>query len=188
MGNPRGNAIGLSSEETDEMKVDPVSFDADFGHTMGLMITETTKAGTNDWHGTLHDLYQANAWRAMTHFQGLNYEYQAALHGCDNGTGSPADCLHVKYQYGNPGVWTNISSGSFGGPVVIPKLFDGHNKLFFLVFVDNDNQNTAGVGTVSIPMAQERSGDFSELPQTTTGVLYRYLRSRNSLLWPVPTL
>lgn len=175
MGNPRGNAIGLSSEETDEMKVDPVSFDAAFGHTMGLMITQTTKAGTNDWHGTIHDLYQANAWRAMTHFQGLTYRYQQSLHGCNNGTGSPADCLHLKYQYGNPGVYTNIGSASFGGPVFIPKLYNGRNKLFFLVFVDNDNQNTAGVGTVSIPTMQERSGDFSDLPATTSGIPASYI-------------
>ena len=170
MGNPRGNAIDLSQDEVSEMKVESVPFDAEFGHTMGATVTQTTKSGTNDLHGAVHELYQDKSWSAMQHFQGLNYRYQQGLNGCTNGTGTSAQCLLVKYEYGLPGTHMNLYAGTLGGPVFIPKLYDGRNKFFFFVAVDGDSWIDNSVKTDTLPSVQERGGNFSDLPTTTTGI------------------
>ncbi|WP_446743411.1 carboxypeptidase regulatory-like domain-containing protein [Silvibacterium acidisoli] len=168
MGNPRGNAVQLSEEEVDQMKVETISFEPEFGHTMGAMITQTTKSGGNMFHGTVHWFYQDSAWEAMEHFQGLSYRYQQSKSGCTDGADTSAACLLLKYKYGIPGTHTNISSFSLGGPVLIPHVFDGRNKLFFFVDVNNDVWSQAATGTTSVPTVQERSGDFSDLPVSSS--------------------
>ena len=174
MGNPRGNAIQLSQEEVDQMKVDGISFEPEMGHTMGAMVVQTTKSGTNQYHGSVHWFYQDAAWAAMEHFQGLNYRHQQVLSGCTDGS-SDSKCLLLKYQYGNPGTHVNIGSYSLGGPVWLPKIYNGHNKLFFFVNVNNNIWKDASVSTISIPTIQERSGNFSDLPTTTTGIPSTYI-------------
>ncbi len=170
MGNPRGNAIDLSEDEVSEMKVETVPFDAVFGHTMGATVTQITKSGTNDLHGAVHELYQDKSWSAMQHFQGLNYRYEQGLNGCTNGAGTSPQCLLVKYEYGLPGTHMNLYAGTLGGPVFIPKLYDGRNKFFFFVAVDGDSWIDDSVKTDTLPTVQERGGNFSDLPTTTTGI------------------
>lgn len=162
MANPRGNAIQLSQAEVDEMKVEAVSFDAAYGHTMGAMITETTKSGTNQLHGTVQQIYTDRAWAAMSHFQGLNYRYQQKLNGCTDDS-SDAKCLLLKYRSGKPGTHTNSGSYALGGPVFIPKVYDGRNKLFFFAAFDNNSWTDAGVNSATLPTLKERNGDFSEV-------------------------
>jgi len=169
MGNPRGNGVDLSQDEISEMKVETVPFDAAFGHTMGATVTQITKSGTNDLHGAVHELYQDKSWAAMQHFQGLNYRYEQAQNGCTSGDSSP-QCLLVKYEYGQPGTHMNLYAGTLGGPVFIPKLYDGRNKFFFFVAVDGDSWIDDSVKNNSLPTVQERSGDFSDMPVTTTNI------------------
>jgi hypothetical protein len=110
----------------------------------------------------------------MQHFQGLNYRYQLANAGCTNGNSSPK-CLAVKDQYGQPGTHMNLYAGTVGGPVFIPKLFDGRNKFFFFVGLDGNTWIDASVKNASIPTIQQRSGDFSDLPSTTTSIPAAYV-------------
>ena len=167
MGNPRGNAIALAQEEVGEMKVEPVSFDASVGHTMGATITMTTKSGTNQLHGAIHQYYLDRSWAAMTHFQGLNYRYQQSLLGCADGSSDPK-CLQLKYKQGQPGTHLNNGSYAVGGPVFIPKVYDGRNKAFFFVNVNNNLWTDASAQVVTIPTIQERRGDFSDMPVSTS--------------------
>ncbi len=166
MGNPRGNAIALAQEEVGEMKVEPVSFDASVGHTMGATITMTTKSGGNQLHGAIHQYYLDRSWAAMTHFQGLNYRYQQKLINCPDGSSEPK-CVQLRYSQGQPPTHLNNGSYAVGGPVFIPKVYDGRNKMFFFVNVNNNVWTDASAQVVSIPTIPERSGDFSDMPAVT---------------------
>jgi hypothetical protein len=166
----RGNAITPSVDEIGEMKLDVTGFDASIGHTMGVAITQTTKAGTNDVHGAVRELYQDRRWAAMQRFQGLNYRYQQQLNGCTDGASTSPLCASLQDRYGQPGVHENNGSGSIGGPVFIPKLYDGRNKFFFFVSVLDDIYTDSSSNSLTVPTLQERSGNFNDLPTQTTNI------------------
>jgi hypothetical protein len=71
----------------------------------------------------------------------------------------------------------NNFGGMFGGPVWIPKVYDGRKKTFFFVsFDDTRNSNPLGNAPISVPTALERTGDFSQsfTTQTVNGKLQQY--------------
>jgi hypothetical protein len=160
----RQSGINLSPDEVGEMKFDVTGYDAAVGHTLGVFVTQTTKPGTNDLHGAVRETYTAQRWEALNHFSGLNYRYQQSLAGCVNGASTSAACYAIENQYGNPGTHANNGDAALGGPVYIPKIFDGHNKLFFFVSIIDDVLSSSGSETASIPTLQQRTGDFSDLP------------------------
>ena len=54
--------------------------------------------------------------------------------------------------------------GSFGGPVVIPHLYNGHNKtFFFFAYEEYHNTQTLNNGTITVPTTAYRNGDLSSL-------------------------
>jgi hypothetical protein len=168
--NSRQSGLNPTIDELGETKFDIAGYNASVGHTMGVLTTQTTKYGTNDLHGSIRETYTAKRWAAMNHFQGLNYRYQQSLAGCVNGAGTSPDCYAIENQYGWPGTNMNNGSAAIGGPVFIPKIFDGHNKLFFFASVLNDVFSGAGSQTATVPTVQERTGNFNDLPQQTTNV------------------
>ncbi len=170
MTNGRTSGINLAPDEVGEMKLDVTGYDAAVGHTMGVEVTQTTKAGTNALHGAIRETYTAQRWAALNHFAGLNYKYQESINGCTYGPSTNGLCRTIENAYGNPGTHANDGDASIGGPVYIPKVINGHNKLFFFVSVVDDVQAGSGAQTFSIPTVQERSGDFSDLPQQTAGI------------------
>jgi hypothetical protein len=159
----RSNGINPTQDALGEMKADVSGFDASIGHTMGVSVTQTTKSGTNQLHGALRTVYQPKRWFAMDHFQGLNYRYQQSLNGCTNGASTSPACFADQYKYGLPGTHEWLGLGSVGGPVVIPGLYNGRDKLFFFVSVMEDLFTGVGASTSLVPTLQERGGDFSDL-------------------------
>jgi hypothetical protein len=99
-------AFQLPENSVSEFKVQTSSFDAVTGHTPGAVLNTVSKGGTNQYHGELHEWIINAALDADTFFQnasgGAKPEYQ------DN-------------RYG----------ASLGGPVRIPKVYNGKNKTFF---------------------------------------------------------
>ena len=65
--------MNLTIDELGETKFEVSGFDAGIGHSMGVLMTQTTKYGTNALHGTIRETYTAKRWAAMNHFQGFNY-------------------------------------------------------------------------------------------------------------------
>ena len=57
---------------------------------------------------------------------------------------------------------------SFGGPVYLPKVYDGRNKTFWFVSYDRYRQSFAA-GPITLPTAAEIGGDFSGLTNPSTG-------------------
>jgi Carboxypeptidase regulatory-like domain len=150
-----------------EMKMDATGYDASIGHTLGVSVTSTTKAGTNQLHGAVRETYTDTRWSALNHFQALNYEYQQSLADCYNGAATSPACYALENKYGNAGTNANNGDAALGGPIYIPKMINGRNKLFF--FGSGIIDNFAGVGpaNATVPTVQEQGGNFNDYPTST---------------------
>ena len=145
-GTSRAIAVSPNSDMIDEMRVESSNFDASVGHGLGLQISMTTRAGANQYRGTGNYQYWTNKVNKLNPSQIATF--------------TPSG--KALYDTGR----SHTTAWTFGGPVVIPKLVNGHNKLFFFVnysyvndFIPGKNQ-----GTSTIPAsAAELNGDFSDL-------------------------
>ena len=119
-----------------EVRVTTNSFAADLGNGQGL-ISMITKSGTNDFHGTLRYRLRNEALNA----NGLNNNLR--------GIARP------KYRL-------NEGGGTIGGPVVIPKLYNGKDKLFFFASFFRLTHSDPVNYQTRVPTDFERKGDFSQ--------------------------
>jgi len=107
----------------------------------------TTKAGTKEYHGALFEFNQNNILNANL--------FQTNLVGGDK-----------------PPVHFNEYGGTFGGPVRIPKLYNGRQKTFFFVSFDGTRNQDPRFSVRSVPTEVERKGDFSQSFTTNAGVRF----------------
>jgi hypothetical protein len=128
IGNTRGNAVVENADMTDELRVDTTAFDPTIGHTYGITETQTTKSGTNLLHGSATQSYGNRRWDALNRFQSLTYQHAQYLNGCTNGPSTSPQCYRDENTYAWPGVHENLTTAGIGGPVFIPKVYDGRNK------------------------------------------------------------
>lgn len=130
-----------SVDAIEEVSVQTSNYSAEFGQVGGGYLNYTMKSGTNSFHGTGYDYYQ-------------NEFLNAGLAWTDNGNN----------QLIRPKTRRNDWGFTAGGPVWIPKVYNGRNKTFFFVnyeeFHDNFINSTA---FVTVPTLAMRSGDFSSL-------------------------
>src|SRR5262249_18362309 len=56
----------------------------------------------------------------------------------------------------------NVFGGTVGGPVWLPKLYNGRNKTFFFYDYEGTRPTTANTRTNTLPNLKERAGDFSD--------------------------
>jgi hypothetical protein len=126
-----------SPDAVEEMRAQTNAFDAEYGHSGAAFINVTTRAGTNEWHGSVYDYLRNEALNANDFFS--------------NRSGLKKSKFHQD-TYG----------GTIGGPVTLPKLYRGRDRTFFF-FDYEGTQLRQGGNTVSIvPTALQRSGDFSQ--------------------------
>ena len=98
-------------------------------------VTVVSKSGTNDLHGTVFDYYVTPMFRARDPF------------ASQRGSG-------ISHRPG----------GSIGGPVVIPHLYNGHNRTFFYASYETSQGSiTQQLLNPSVPLDAWRKGDFSAL-------------------------
>jgi hypothetical protein len=142
-----------SSEAVDEMRIETSPFDASLGHTGGVFVSATTKSGTNSYHGSGFDQQQNYRWNATPFFTRESYKA-----GLANGTIKPGTPEQSSGKLLQPGF-------DFGGPVFIPKIYHGKNKLFFYFEYDHITNIQANPNTpiYTVPTAAERAGDFSAI-------------------------
>ena len=126
-GNPvtgtNGGRAGFvpNAEAVDEVRIETSPYDASMGHAIGAFISATVKSGTNMLHGAGFWQFQQFRWNATPDFTRLNYQA-----GLANGSISPGTPEQASGRVSIPGF-------GVGGPVYIPKVFNGKNKLFFYV-------------------------------------------------------
>ena len=127
-----------SMDTVQEFKVLTNTYDSQYGRTGGGVVTIVTKSGGNQLHGNLFEYFQAEELNANQ---------------------SELNRVGIK----KPPMNINMFGATASGPVVIPKLFDGRNKLFWLVSYEGMRQRSADPGSLTVPLNDWRGGDFSTL-------------------------
>jgi hypothetical protein len=124
-----------SAEAVQEVAVLTSNYSAEFGNISGPVLNVTMRSGTNQYHGTAYAYAVNEALNAAQPYSGLKNKQR-------------------RYDYG----------GSFGGPVRIPKLYNGTNKTFFFFSYESYLENGVINNTsATVPLASYRAGDFSQL-------------------------
>ncbi len=172
-GNSRRAAYLPYSDTIQEFKVETSSFDASIGHTTGASIAMFSKAGTNSIHGTLTEQHWQQRWNGSPFFVKQLY-YRRINEAEAAGDTALANTLRGtdKQSSGRSNNW----AATVGGPVVIPKLYNGKNKLFFFFsyngFKDVKTEDANSINR-TIPTLAERQGDFSQLLRVPNSARYQ---------------
>jgi hypothetical protein len=133
-------------ESVQEVKIQANTYDAEMGRTGGGVFNTYLKSGSNDLHGSGFGYIRETEWTANQFFNNRN--------------GLPRQ----EQPFRNYG-------GSLGGPIRIPKLYDGRNKTFFWVGAEAYRQTSALASEFAVPTALERNGDFSQSLGRTGGAV-----------------
>jgi len=110
---PASTALGttqalVSVDDLQEFRVQSSTYSAEYGRNPGGQFAFETKSGTNLWHGTGYDYLR-------------------------NGYFDANDWFNDYFQQNEPPLRQNDFGGTFGGPVIIPGLYNGKDKTFFFV-------------------------------------------------------
>jgi hypothetical protein len=136
--------VSFSPETVQEITVQTSAYSAAFGHTGAGVINVTTKSGTNEYHGTATVYHRNPATNAAP---------------WTNATvNRPTSNLRYTQM-----------SFDLGGPVRIPKLYNGHDRTFFFAAIEPRYQSDAKQGDTLLPTAAMLNGDFSNLTNTNNG-------------------
>lgn len=119
-----------------EFKVQTSDFDAEFGRAGGAVVNATTKAGTNEFHG--------DAWEYLE-----NDQFDANSWGSNR----------IGQQKGE---WRENTFGfTVGGPVVIPHVYNGHNKTFFFGDFQGLRIRNGALHNPTVPSAPEVASGYT---------------------------
>ncbi len=143
------NILAYSPPQDAVIQVRANSFESDaaYGHTGGGVVNMITKSGTNALHGSLWEFNQTSFLNANGFFT--------------NRSGVP----RAAYRYNEYGLVV-------GGPVLLPKLYNGRNKMFWLFSYEGEKESLPASAPSStsnpalyatVPTQAERNGDFSAL-------------------------
>lgn len=121
-----------------QVVVQTTNMDGAYGHTGGGTVNIITRGGTNQFHGSAYEFNEVSAL--------------AANDWLNDATGKPKPVTRQN-QYGF----------TLGGPVVIPKLYNGKDKLFWFFGFEGIQDSLPESYNLTVPTAAERAGDFSGL-------------------------
>lgn len=124
-------------EAVQEVKIQANTYDAEMGRTGGGTFNTFLRSGSNALHGSALGYIRETEWLANNFFS--------------NRAGQP----RINQPFRNYG-------GSIGGPIRIPKLYDGRNRTFFWITGEAYRQTESAGTRLSVPTAAERLGDFSQ--------------------------
>ncbi|MSV29607.1 MAG: hypothetical protein EXQ52_12815 [Bryobacterales bacterium] len=135
-----------SVDSVEEVKVHTTLFDASLGHSNGGAISITTRGGTNEFHGAAYIFKRwsdlnANSW-------------------ANNRLGLPKPPVDYR-QWGY----------TVGGPVLIPRIYNGRNRTFFSTSLERDADKRDLSLQARVPTELERQGDFSRTINRLGGAL-----------------
>ena len=116
-----------------EFKLETSGYSAEYGRLAGGVVTMVLKSGANQVHGSLFEFVRNDDFDARNFFDQAKSELR-------------------RNQFG----------GLFSGPVVIPKVYDGHNRTFFLVSEESYRQISGSNSIGIVPTALERAGNFTQ--------------------------
>lgn len=106
---------------------------AKYAYASGV-IEVTTKSGTNDLHGTAYEFLRNMDLDARNFFL-------------------PGKTNRKRNQYGF----------TLGGPLLLPKIYDGRNRTFWFVNFEQQKEALGAATTIFVPTAAQLHGDFSSI-------------------------
>src|SRR5215831_13722557 len=152
-----GRAVVTFSPDTiQEFTVQTSNFSAEFGQTGGGVINMSTKSGTNQYNGLLY-------W----------YHRNPALNAAPftTATNNRPESNRRQHQFGF----------TLGGPVELPRLYDGHNRTFFFVAAEPRYYYDGAQFTALLPTEPMLRGDFSDAVRVNGGYAPRSVAERFGL-------
>jgi Carboxypeptidase regulatory-like domain len=129
-------AVAPIIDAIQEFKVVSHTDDAEFGSVIGGVVNVVTKSGTNELHGSAWDYLRNTAFDARNYF--------------------------LPTSQSKPFFHQNQFGGAVGGPVIIPKLYNGRNKTFFFGAYQGWRFSQAQDNNLLVPTAAELAGDESD--------------------------
>jgi hypothetical protein len=131
-------------DAVEEFKVQTSDFSAEFGRSGAAVLNATIKSGTNNFHGAAWEFFRNDKLDAADFFENAGRIPKGELR---------------QNQFGF----------TAGGPVVIPKLYNGRNKLFFFGDYEGLRRVQGTVLTGSVPTLLERNSGYTDLSDLITG-------------------
>jgi len=131
-----------------EIKVESFQPDAAYGNTGGGTVNVVMKGGSNDFHGSLYEFHQNQRLKATPFFTNANRQTK-------------------------PVTRFNQFGMTVGGPITIPKVFNGKNRLFFFFGAEGIRQSEPEPTFSTVPTEAQRNGDFSQLLTIPNGAAYQ---------------
>jgi len=125
-----------SVDAIQEVAIQTSNFAAEFGTAGGAVVNMVTKSGTNQYHGSAYDYAINEALNAHQPYTGLRNRVR-------------------QHDWGF----------TFGGPVRIPKLYNGKNKTFFFWSYEQyrEKKIITNITNTTVPTPAYRDGDFTNL-------------------------
>jgi hypothetical protein len=120
-----------------EIQVQTGSTSAEYGSYLGVHINVVTKSGTNAPHGSFFEFYQDEALDSRGYYE------------------NPANPKNPRLR--------NQFGAQMDGPVILPGLYNGRNKTFFMGAYEGVRGEALTNQFVSVPTALMRQGNFSEV-------------------------
>ncbi len=133
----QGFTVLPSVDSVQEFKVQTNNYSAEFGRSGGSVINMVYKSGTNRVHGSAFEFLRNSSLDSNNFFANRN--------------GVPLGSFK-RNQFG----------ATVGGPISIPKAFDGRDKSFFFFGYEGLRERRAATQTATVPSPLQQSGDFSE--------------------------
>ena len=130
-----------SADSIQEIAYQTSNYAPEFGQAGSVVINMTMKSGTNQYHGTAFDYF-------------VNEDLNA---------GDPFTINTAGTSLVRPTNRRNDFGGTLGGPVRIPKLYNGKNKTFFFFNYEEFLENTGYAFADTVPTAAYLGGDFSAI-------------------------
>lgn len=120
-----------------EFKLQTGDFSAEFGHSTGSVLNAVLKSGTNRIHGDLWEYNRNTVYNASDYFAKQTPGYK------------------------RPAYHQNQFGGTVGGPVVIPKVYNGRDKTFFFFDYQGTRIVTPSPITAYVPTLAQRNSNFT---------------------------
>jgi Carboxypeptidase regulatory-like domain/TonB dependent receptor len=155
---------GASVDAIQEVSIQTSNFAAEYGQVGGGFFNFTMKSGTNTLHGSAYDYF-------------VNEFLNAGLPFTDAGTEDPAkEGQHVRNAQRR-----NDYGFTLGGPIRIPKVYNGANKTFFFFNYEQFRETKTISNTVwTVPTPAYRSGNFG------TAGCFNYIAATSSCAFSLP--
>jgi hypothetical protein len=129
-----------SADAIQEVAVQTSNYLPEFGQAGGGLFNITMKSGTNQYHGSGYEYF-------------VNEDLNAAFPFSNDGTGHKVRPRNRRNDFG----------GTVGGPIWIPKLYNGTNRTFFFFSFEEFREASGLNFNDTLPVTAYRNGDFSAI-------------------------